>query len=243
MTVAIDPTSPPGKRPVMPTADNGQEAWKIFRIMAEFVEGFEKLSGVGPSVSVFGSARIPPEHPHYRLAERIGRALSDAGFAVVTGGGPGLMEAVSRGAQSGRSPSVGLNIQLPEREPRNAYQDISLAFRHFFARKVMFVQSAAAFAVLPGGFGTLDECFEILTLIQTGKTRRVPVLLVGSDYWGGLLEWIDARLVPLGAIDPEDRRLYRVVDDPETLLELIFAHYHDRGFTPTARERQMLFEL
>ena len=242
MTPTIDPP-PPGKRSGLPVEDTGKEAWKIFRILAEFVEGFEKLSGVGPSVSVFGSARIPAEHPYYRLAERIGRALSDAGFAVVTGGGPGLMEAVSRGAQSGRSPSVGLNIQLPEREPRNAYQDVSLAFRHFFARKVMFVQSAAAFVALPGGFGTLDECFEILTLIQTGKTRRVPVLLVGGEFWAGLLEWIDGRLLGLGTIAPEDRALYAVVDDPETLLERIFAHYHDRGFAPTARERRMLFEL
>jgi len=243
MTVAHDPFSTPDKRPALPAGDTGEEAWKIFRIMAEFVEGFEKLAGVGPSVSVFGSARIAPDHPYYGLAERIGRTLSDAGFAVVTGGGPGLMEAVSRGAQGGRSPSVGLNIQLPEREPRNAYQDVSLAFRHFFARKVMFVQSAAAFVVLPGGFGTLDECFEIITLIQTGKTRRVPVLLVGRDYWQGLLDWIDTRLLPLGTIAPEDRRLYRVADDPETLLEEIFAHYHDRGFAPTEHERRMLFEL
>lgn len=243
MTITHDPHALDDKQPLLPPEAHGQEAWKIFRIMAEFVAGYEKLSTLGPSVSVFGSARIPSTHPYYRLAEDIGFALSEAGFAVITGGGPGLMEATSRGAQRGRSPSVGLNIELPGREPRNAYQDLSLRFHHFFARKVMFVQSAIAFVVLPGGYGTLDECFEILTLVQTGKTRRVPILLVGRDFWSGLLAWFEERLLSLGTIDRADRDLVHLVDDPQALLDQIFAHYHGRGFQPTLRERELLFEL
>ena len=151
-----------------------RESWKIFQIMAEFVEGFERLAQIKPSVSIFGSARALPDHPYYKLTEEIARALSDAGFSVVSGGGPGLMEAANKGAYAGKSPSVGLNIALPKEQNINAYQDISLNFRHFFSRKVMFVKYASAYVVLPGGFGTLDELAEILTLVQTHKTRRKP---------------------------------------------------------------------
>ena len=178
----------------MPVNDSllSRESWKIFQIMAEFVEGFERLAQIKPSVSLFGSARMAPDHPYYQLTEEIARGLSDAGFSVVSGGGPGLMEAANKGAFAGKSPSIGLNIALPQEQGANDYQDISLHFRHFFSRKVMFVKYASAYVVLPGGFGTLDELAEILTLVQTGKTRRIPIILVHSPFWGGLLEWFAA---------------------------------------------------
>ena len=168
----------------MPVNDSmlSRESWKIFQIMAEFVEGFERLAQIKPSVSLFGSARMAPEHPYYQLTEEIARGLSDAGFSVVSGGGPGLMEAANKGAFAGKSPSVGLNIALPQEQSANEYQDISLQFRHFFSRKVMFVKYASAYVVLPGGFGTLDELAEILTLVQTGKTRRIPIILVHKPF-------------------------------------------------------------
>lgn len=162
-----------------------RESWRVFQIMAEFVEGFEQLANISPSVSFFGSARTPRDHPHYALAEEIARLLSDSGFSVVSGGGPGIMEAANKGAFEGKSTSIGLNIQLPQEQAGNPYQDISLNFRHFFARKVMFVKHASAYVVLPGGFGTLDEMAEILTLVQTGKTRKIPIVLVDSEFWSG----------------------------------------------------------
>ena len=160
-----------------------RESWRIFQIMAEFVEGFEKMCVVRPSISIFGSARTSPDDPWYAKTEQAARLLSDAGFSVVSGGGPGIMEAANKGAQAGRSPSVGVNIELPKEQRPNPYQDISLNFRHFFARKVMFVKYASAYVVFPGGFGTLDELAEILTLVQTGKTRRIPIILVGETFW------------------------------------------------------------
>ncbi len=220
-----------------------RESWKIFQIMAEFVEGFERLSAIKPSVSVFGSARVPPEHPHYQLAEEVSRQLSEAGFSVVSGGGPGIMEAANKGAQAGKSPSVGLNIQLPHEQAANAYQDIALHFRHFFSRKVMFVKYASAYVVLPGGFGTLDELAEILTLVQTGKTPRIPIILVHAPFWEGLVDWLREQLVGYGAIDPEDMALFRVVDQPEAVVEAIFEHYEDRGFQPSRQEREILLDL
>ncbi len=220
-----------------------RESWKIFQIMAEFVEGFERLAQIKPSVSVFGSARVPPEHPYYRLAEETARQLSDAGFSVVSGGGPGIMEAANRGAYAGKSLSIGLNIQLPKEQSGNPYQDISLNFRHFFSRKVMFVKYASAYVVLPGGFGTLDELAEILTLVQTGKTRRIPVILVHSAFWQGLIDWFQARLVEEGMISASDMNLFRVVDDPGDVVEAIFDHYEDRGFEPSAWEKEILLDL
>ncbi len=199
------------------------ESWRIFQIMAEFVEGFERLSVVGPSVSIFGSSRIAPDNRWYQLAEEIGRQLSDAGFSVVSGGGPGVMEGANKGAQSGKSPSIGVNIELPREQTPNAYQDISLHFRHFFARKVMFVKYASAYVVLPGGFGTLDELAEILTLVQAGKSRRIPIILVGSSFWAGLLDWFR--------------------HEPEAIVKAIFAHYESRSLEPSAAEQEILLEL
>ena len=220
-----------------------RESWKIFQIMAEFVEGFERLSAIKPSVSVFGSARVTPEHPYYKLAERITRELSNAGFSVVSGGGPGIMEAANKGAQQGKSPSVGLNIQLPREQEGNAYQDIALHFRHFFSRKVMFVKYASAYVVLPGGFGTLDELAEILTLVQTRKTRPIPIILVDEAFWRGLIDWFQDRLVAEGVIDPEDMNLFHVIDEPAAVVDAIFAHYEERGFEPSRIEREILLDL
>lgn len=220
-----------------------RESWKIFQIMAEFVEGFERLARIKPSVSIFGSARTDPDHPYYRLAEDIARALSDAGFSVVSGGGPGIMEAANKGAYAGKSASIGLNIQLPHEQSGNPYQDISLSFRHFFSRKVMFVKYAAAYVVLPGGFGTLDELAEILTLVQTGKTRRIPIILVHAPFWNGLLEWFKTTLVEEKTIDPEDLDLIQVLDKPQQVVDAIFSHYEHRGFEPSAQEREVLLDL
>ncbi len=217
-----------------------RESWKIFQIMAEFIEGFERLAEIRPSVSIFGSARTAPGHPYYAMAERIARTLSDAGFSVISGGGPGIMEAVNKGAQAGKSPSVGLNIKLPHEQYANAYQDISLNFRHFFSRKVMFVKYASAYVVLPGGFGTLDELAEILTLIQTGKVRRFPVILVHSEYWSGLLDWFRGTLVTEGAIDAADLELMQVLDDADQVVDAIFEYYQRRGAAPSADEEQRI---
>ncbi len=220
-----------------------RESWKVFQIMAEFVEGFERLASIRPSVSIFGSARFGPDHPYYTLAEEIGRALSDSGFSVVTGGGPGIMEAANKGAYAGLSPSIGLNIALPHERHSNAYQNISLHFRHFFSRKVMFVKYASAYVVLPGGFGTLDELAEILTLVQTGKTRKIPIILVNREFWQGLLEWFSQVLVREGTIDAEDMTLFEAVDKPWEVVDAIFKHYEHRGFSPSAEEQEMLLHL
>ncbi|MEA5445081.1 TIGR00730 family Rossman fold protein [Gammaproteobacteria bacterium AB-CW1] len=220
-----------------------RESWKIFQIMAEFVEGFEKLSRIRPSVSIFGSARTPSEEPYYKLAVDISQQLSDAGFSVVTGGGPGIMEAANRGAEAGKSPSIGLNIELPHEQVANAHQDIELHFRHFFTRKVMFVKYASAYVVLPGGFGTLDEMAEILTLVQTGKTRRIPIVLVGQSFWAGLVDWFQSHLVGQGMISPEDMELFHVVDKPEEVLDVIFDHYSTRSFQPSDAEADLMLDL
>lgn len=219
------------------------DSWKVFQIMAEFVEGFQKLAGIRPSVSMFGSARLKPDHRWYALAEDIASRLSNAGFSVVSGGGPGLMEAFNKGAVSGRSPSIGLNIQLPYEQSGNAFQDISLYFKHFFARKVMFVKYATAYVVLPGGFGTLDELAEILTLIQTGTSRRIPVILVGSEFWRGLLDWFGTNLIDEGMIDRDDLDILQVVDEPQQVLDTIFRYYEQRGFEPTQEEQEKQLHL
>ena len=220
-----------------------RESWKIFQIIAEFVEGFERLANIAPSVSIFGSARIAKDHPYYQLTEDISRALSDAGFTIVSGGGPGIMEAANKGAYEGKSPSVGLNIYLPNEKSGNAYQDISLNFRHFFSRKVMFVKYASAYVVLPGGFGTLDELAEILTLVQTGKSRKIPIILVQSDFWHGLLEWFKDALLKTGTISEADLDLIKVVDNPAEVVSTIFDYYEDRSFEPSSKEQQKLLEL
>ena len=225
------------------SAYTAAEAWHLLGIMSEFVEGTERLNKVRPAVSVFGSARVPAGHPYYALAERTARLLSDAGFAVISGGGPGIMEASNRGAHFGRSPSVGLNIELPREEFGNTYQDIALAFRHFFARKAMFVKFASAYVFLPGGFGTLDELGEVLTLIQTGKTARIPVILMHAPFWTGLIDWLRERLVAEKMINPGDMDLMQVIDDPQAVVDAIFKHYEHRGFEPLPAERENLLNL
>lgn len=224
-------------------ASTAREAWRVFGIMSEFVEATERLAGIKPAVSIFGSARFKPDSPWYQMTERIARLLSDAGFAVISGGGPGVMEAANKGAFFGRSPSVGLNIQLPMEQKANPYQDISQSFRHFFARKYMFVRFAAAYVVMPGGFGTLDELLEALTLIQTGKTPRMPLILVGDGFWNGLIEWFRDRLVAEGMINPEDVDLIQIIDEPEAIVAAIFKHYETRGFAHLPAEHDLLLNL
>lgn len=220
-----------------------REAWRLFGIMSEFVEATDRLAEVRPAVSIFGSARVAPDSPYYQLTEIIARKLSDAGLGVISGGGPGVMEAANKGAFGGNGPSIGLNIQLPHEQRSNPYQDISLGFRHFFARKYMFVRFAVAYVVMPGGFGTLDELMEALTLIQTHKSRQFPVILVGTAFWSGLIEWLKDRLVAEKMINPEDINLIQVTDDPDHVVESIFRHYETRGFAPLPAERELLLNL
>jgi uncharacterized protein (TIGR00730 family) len=222
---------------------NAQEAWRVFGIMSEFVAASEKLNQIRPGVSIFGSARVKPGHPYYEKTERIGRLLSDAGFSVISGGGPGLMEAANKGAFYGKSPAVGLNIQLPHEQMGNPYQDISVNFEHFFSRKVMFVRFATAYVLMPGGFGTLDELTEALTLMQTGKGRKIPVILVEGAYWRGLLDWLHTTVSGEGMIDEKDLELLQVIDEPEAVVDAIFDFYETRGFNPTRAEREMLLNL
>jgi len=224
-------------------AHNARESWRIFGIMSEFVEATERLSQIRPAVSIFGSARAAVDSPYYLLAEKIARLLSDAGFSVVSGGGPGIMEAANKGAFYGKSPSVGLNIQLPNEQLTNRYQDISLTFHHFFARKVGFVKFATAYVVLPGGFGTLDELSEALTLVQTGKTRKMPIILVHSPFWRGLLDWFRDHLGTERMIDPADLDLVQTIDDPAAIVEAIFKYYEKRGFAPSPAERENQLNL
>ena len=218
------------------------EAWHAFEIMAEFVGATEKLKGITPAVSVFGSARTKPDHPYYKLTEDISRRLSDAGFSVISGGGPGIMEAANKGAFAGKSPSIGLNIELPHEQAGNGYQDISQNFQHFFMRKVMFVKYASAYVVMPGGFGTLDELMEAITLVQTGKTLKIPIILVCEPFWRGLMDWIKTTLVTEGMIAAEDIDLIQLIDDPAAVVEAIFKHYETRGFKLSpAEERIQLY--
>ena len=220
-----------------------REAWHVMKIMAEFVESTEELSDISPAVSIFGSARTARDHDYYKLTEEIARRLSDAGFSVISGGGPGIMEAASKGAFFGKSPSVGLNIQLPHEQKPNAYQDLSLTFNHFFSRKVMFVKHAVAYVVMPGGFGTLDEMFEALTLVQTGKSRKIPIILVCRAFWQGLVDWFANRLVAEGMIAADDLHLIQLIDSPAEIVEAIFLHYEKRGFAPLPEEREQLLNL
>jgi uncharacterized protein (TIGR00730 family) len=214
----------------------GHESWHAFEIMAEFVDATERLKEITPAVSIFGSARTQPDNPYYQLAEQIARLLSDAGFNVISGGGPGIMEAANKGAYVGKSASIGLNIELPHEQTENPFQDISQNFKHFFMRKVMFVKYASAYVVLPGGFGTLDELMEVITLVQTGKTLRIPIILVCEPFWRGLVDWIKTTLVTEGMITVDDIDLIQVIDDPAAIVEAIFKHYETRGFKLSAAE-------
>ncbi len=235
----------PSKLPhlLVPELMHSKEAWRVFGIMSEFVSATQRLSDIQPAVSIFGSARTKSDHPYYKKTEEIARLLSDAGFSVISGGGPGIMEAANKGAFYGKSPSVGLNIQLPHEQSNNPYQNISQTFQHFFARKVMFVKFASAYVVMPGGFGTLDELMEALTLVQTGKTRRIPIIMVGSDYWKGMVDWFRQTLLSEGMIDPEDMNLIQVIDDPASVVSAIFKHYESRGFELSDAEREMQLNL
>jgi uncharacterized protein (TIGR00730 family) len=220
-----------------------RESWRVLGIMAEFVQATEKLAAIRPAVSFFGSARTQMAHPYFALAETTARLLSDAGFSVISGGGPGIMEAANKGAYEGKSPSVGLNIQLPHEQSGNAYQDISQNFHYFFARKVMFVKFATAYVVFPGGFGTLDEVMEALTLVQTGKTRKMPIILVHEPFWRGMIDWFRSTLVAEGMISPEDMDLIQLIDEPSAVVSAIFDYYEKRGFQPSEAEQEILLNL
>lgn len=217
-----DPPKKPLKnlRYLLDTFDLG-ESWRAFRILSDFVDGVEALSQLGPAVSVFGSSRCTPECEHYPQALKLGRLLGEAGFTVITGGGPGLMEAANKGATEAGGNSVGLNIQLPYEQRPNPYANVQIDFRYFFIRKVMFVKYAVAYVVCPGGFGTLDELFEAITLIQTDKIRPFPVIMLDSSYWAGLIDWINKQLLPAGKISEDDLCLFQVVDEPEDAVERI----------------------
>ena len=198
-----------------------QDSWRMFRIMAEFVDGFEALAKYHPAVTIFGSTRIRPGDEVYQKAEQIGKFLAENGFAVITGGGPGVMEAANKGAASAGGNSIGLNIELPLEQKPNPYTNITLHFRYFFVRKVMFVKYAVAYIILPGGFGTMDELFESVTLIQTHKIKPFPVILVGSTYWGGFLDWIKEVVLKEGKISPPDLEIIQVMDDPAEIIKTI----------------------
>jgi len=197
------------------------DPWRVFRIMGEFVEGFDALAKIGPAVTIFGSARVKPDSPEYQAARETARLLGEAGFSVITGGGPGIMEAANRGARDAGVLSVGCNIELPFEQAVNPYVDLAINFRYFFVRKTMFVKYAEAFVIFPGGFGTLDELLEALTLIQTGKVRDFPVVLFGRAFWGGFLEWIRGVLMAEGKISPDDVDLMTVTDDPAEVARIV----------------------
>ncbi len=222
-----------------PTDVRAADAVRIGDIAAELARGFDALADVGRAVTVFGSARTPPEHPHYALARDVGACLGGAGYAVITGGGGGLMEAANRGAHDVGAVSVGCNIELPREQTMNPYLDIALRFRHFFARKVMFVRYASAFVVCPGGYGTLDELFEALTLIQTATIRHFPVLLMGRGEWDGLVEWLRAGALADGRIDPSDLDLLRVLEEPDQICEIVEAAYQRQLIDGRRRRRRL----
>ena len=205
-----------------------RDAWRIFRIMGEFVEGFEEMTKVGPAVSIFGSARVAPGDPQYETCVQTARLLGEAGLGIITGGGPGIMEAANRGAKEAGATSVGCNIELPFEQATNPYVDLSIDFRYFFIRKTMFVKYAQAFVIFPGGFGTMDELFESLTLIQTGKVRLFPVVLVGRDYWGGLVAWMRDRMAHEGKIAERDLDLLLLTDDPVEVRDHIVSRLRRR---------------
>ena len=211
------------------------DSWAIFKIMSEFVNGFERMGKIGPCVSIFGSARTKPDHPYYLLAEEIAYKISKSGYGVITGGGPGIMEAGNKGAHRGGGVSVGLNIELPFEQHFNPYidSDKNLEFDYFFVRKVMFVKYSQGFVVMPGGFGTLDELFEAMTLIQTNKIGRFPIILVGSSFWGGLIDWIKNTLLEkYQKISPEDLNLFRIVDTSDEVIEHLNKFYNKYNLSP-----------
>ena len=209
-----------------------EDTWRVLKILAELVEGFESLARIPPAVSIFGSTRATPDDPTYATAEKIARLLAEHGYAIITGAGPGVMEASNKGAAEAGGLSIGLNIDIPQEQAANPYVGKLLNFRYFFVRKLMFAKYSTAFVFLPGGYGTLDELFEPLTLIQTQKVRPFPVILVGRDYWGGMLRWLEDTVAREGRIAPEDLGLFRVVDTPGEVLEVIQAA-NAEGATPS----------
>src|SRR6266568_1432876 len=220
------------------------DPWRVLRIMSEFVNGFDALAHVPPSVAIFGSARTKPNDPMYALAVETARLLAKAGFGIITGGGPGIMEAANKGAQEGENVSIGCNIELPFEQRPNAYLDISLDFRYFFVRKTMFVKYAEAFVIFPGGFGTMDELFEALTLIQTKKVSHFPVILYDSKYWGGLVSWIRDTMLASEKISPEDTELLRLSDDPQEICKIVIEayqeSYHQERLNPAVHREQSI---
>jgi uncharacterized protein (TIGR00730 family) len=219
----------------MQTAPNGyirEDPWRIFRIMAEFVDAFETLSAAGPAVTIFGSARLPPSNPYYKLGVTLGARLAKQNLAVITGGGPGIMEAANRGAAKVKGKSIGLNIELPHEQKGNRFTNIPINFHYFFSRKVCFVKYSIAFIFMPGGFGTLDEFFELITLVQTQRIPRFPLILVGKSFWKGLLSWIESTLEKNALISPEDNELFTLTDDPDEVLEIIMEFRKRLGVTP-----------
>ena len=197
------------------------ESWRLFKIMGEFVDGVEALHDLGPAVSIFGSARISPEDPIYRKTEKIAGLFAENNFAVITGGGGGVMEAANKGAAAAGGTSAGLNIHLPFEQKPNTYANVRLEFKYFFIRKVMFIKYATAFIAMPGGFGTLDELFEVVTLVQTHRIRPLPIILVGSDYWGGLKEWIEKQLLADKRVSSKDMDIFQIMDEPEEIVKLV----------------------
>jgi uncharacterized protein (TIGR00730 family) len=226
----------PFERVVSDHYDNGydKDLWSVFKIMGEFVEGYDKMLKVGPAVSLFGSARLQPDSPYYQNAVEVARKITELGFGVITGGGPGIMEAGNKGAQEGKGRSIGLCINLPFEEKANPYVDYkyTIVFNYFFARKVMFVKYAQSFVAFPGGFGTLDELFEALTLIQTQKITPFPVILFGTEFWGGLIDWLKNRLVAEGTISESDLNLFHLTDDVDEVIDIIHDYYVDRKAKP-----------
>jgi uncharacterized protein (TIGR00730 family) len=201
---------------------NAGDSWRLFRIISEFVDGFDTLSGIkGPAVSFFGSARTKPEDPYYKLTESIAGELSRQGYAIITGGGPGIMEAANKGAIESKGFSIGLNINLPFEQEPNVFTNLPLSFKYFFVRKVMFIKYAMAFICMPGGFGTLDEAFEAITLIQTKRIKPFPIILVGTDFWSGLMDWIHAKILANGNVDNDDMKIINLMDDPEEIAAFI----------------------
>jgi|TARA_B110000967_G_scaffold33688_1_gene32386 uncharacterized protein (TIGR00730 family) len=213
------------------------EAWRVFRIQSEMVDGIETLSDLGPSVSIFGSARLLETSPFYKAAERVAREISKAKFSVISGGGPSIMAAANKGAFGQGGSSVGLNIELPFEQSPNANQDVSLSFRYFFVRKLMFVKYSMAYVVFPGGFGTLDEFFEALTLIQTRKISNFPVILYGESFWRGLIDWLKEEVLKQGCISEKDLNLFYIVDSPEEVLPIIKRHQQQLRENPEGEHR------
>jgi len=216
------------------TESKANSSWQIFKIMAEFVDGFESLAKLGPCISIFGSARTPEGHPCYELTTDIARSLSEEGFGIISGGGPGIMEAANKGAQQGGGKSVGLNIELPFEQQANPFidRDANLYFDYFFVRKTLFTKYSQGFIMMPGGYGTMDEFFEVATLIQTGKMSQVPLILVGREYWGGLMSWLERVMLTEGNIGPKDLELLTLVDTPEEVVEHVLQFYSKNSLQP-----------